>query len=106
MVKFVIVDAALNPINPHELVFHCIALLEGRSYGRRAARPISGVSDVALTNARIDTPTDRALAPLGATIAFALCQQCSPSSYAELRTRIGQPRADRIISLVQPAQHL
>src|ERR1017187_10233585 len=53
VIKFVIVDAAPNPVNPHQLVFHRIGVLEGRSDGRRVASPTDGISDSALSNARI-----------------------------------------------------
>jgi hypothetical protein len=53
VIKFVIVNAAPNPVNPHEQVFHRIGVLEGRSDGRRVASPTDGISDIALGNARI-----------------------------------------------------
>src|ERR1035438_6872486 len=53
VIKFVIVNAASNPVNAHEQVFHRIGVLEGRSDGRRVASPTDGISNTALSNARI-----------------------------------------------------
>jgi hypothetical protein len=54
VIKFVIADAPCNPVNPYEVVFHRIGVVEGGSNGRRVAWPTDRISDVALRNSRID----------------------------------------------------
>src|SRR5580693_5498402 len=53
VIKFVIVNAAPDPVNPHQLVFHRMGVLEGRSAGRRVASPTDGIFHSALINTRI-----------------------------------------------------
>ena len=85
MVKFVIVDAAPSPINPHEMVFHRIGVLEGWSYSRRVASPTDGVSDVALSNAQIHRSWRQVVARQHSRRQVRLCR--SP-----LRMILGYPR--------------
>ncbi len=85
VIKFVIMDAAPNPVGPHKVVFHRIGVLEGRSYSRRVAWPTDGVSDVVLSNAQIHRSRRQVVARQHSRREVRFCQ--SP-----LRTILGYPR--------------
>ena len=54
VIQLVIVDAACDPINPHQPVFHRIGVLERRPDTRGIASPTDRVFNVALSNPWID----------------------------------------------------
>jgi hypothetical protein len=50
VIQFVVVDAACDPIDPHQPVFHRIGVLEGWPNASRIPSPADRVSNVALSN--------------------------------------------------------
>jgi hypothetical protein len=50
VIQFVVVNAACDPIDPHQPVFHRIGVLEGWPNASRIPSPADRVSNVALSN--------------------------------------------------------